>query len=72
MIKMFLITLTLTTYTITCPPNYYYSDASHTCVERPDHNDTNCTARCEDGTESHSRHPAGTCSSHGGVNHWGC
>jgi hypothetical protein len=28
------------------------------------------TARCRDGTYSHSRHHSGTCSHHGGVAEW--
>jgi hypothetical protein len=58
-----------------CPPAFYYSDASHACVERPDHNDNPGladppTADCRDGTVSHSHHHAGSCSSHGGVDHF--
>jgi hypothetical protein len=58
-----------------CPPGFYYSNASSACVERPDHNENPgpadpVTADCRDGTVSHSRHHAGSCSSHGGVDHF--
>lgn len=55
---------------LACPAGFYYSDASKACVERPDHHDEDVTAVCRDGTESHSKHHAGTCSSHGGVQEW--
>jgi hypothetical protein len=39
------------------------------CVELPDDNPVGATARCADGTYSHSEHPeySGTCSDQGGV-----
>jgi hypothetical protein len=52
---------------MSCPfGDYQNSDGD--CVERPDQNcDATTTAKCRDGTCSHSHHHAGTCSSHGGV-----
>lgn len=52
-----------------CPPGYY-TNSYGTCVERPDQNPGNPTALCCDGSESHSQHRSGTCSSHGGVCQW--
>jgi peptidoglycan/xylan/chitin deacetylase (PgdA/CDA1 family) len=40
------------------------------CVERPDSDTNDMTAKCRDGTDSHSRHRTGTCSGHGGVLEW--
>jgi hypothetical protein len=47
-----------------------YKNSSGNCVEDPDGNTSGGTARCADGTESHSQHRSGTCSGHGGVSQW--
>jgi hypothetical protein len=47
-----------------------YQGVSGDCVPRPDAACQVATARCRDGSYSHSEHHAGTCSSHGGVEHW--
>jgi Protein of unknown function (DUF3761) len=52
-----------------CQPGYYPNTYGN-CVERPDQNPNNPTALCCDGSESHSQHRSGTCSSHGGVCQW--
>jgi hypothetical protein len=57
------------TYTYgACAPGTYQA-ASGNCVGSPDQNSSGATARCADGTWSHSEHPyaSGTCSHHGGV-----
>jgi hypothetical protein len=54
--------------TVACPPGTY-QNSSGNCVEHPDGNQ-NGIAVCRDGTESHSQHRSGTCSGHGGVDHW--
>lgn len=51
-----------------CSPGWY-TNKFGSCVEPPDQN-LNGTARCCDGTESHSQHRSGTCSGHGGVCEW--
>jgi hypothetical protein len=48
----------------------YYENVDGRCVERPDANAKGATARCRDGTYSHSRHASGTCSGHHGVAVW--
>ncbi len=48
----------------------YYKNVSGVCVHRPDSNAAGATARCRDGSYSHSRHASGTCSGHGGVRTW--
>ena len=53
---------------IACSPGKY-TNSSGNCVEDPDGNQ-NGVAVCRDGTESHSQHRSGTCSGHGGVDHW--
>lgn len=54
-----------------CPLGTYRASSSH-CVPSPNGNCAGATARCRDGSCSHSEHPnaSGTCSSHGGVAHW--
>ena len=47
-------------------PNTYTNSQGIT-VESPDNNPIGATARCNDGTYSHSLNYQGTCSSHGGV-----
>ena len=51
-----------------CGDNGYIARSGH-CVELPDDNPVGATARCADGTYSHSEHPeySGTCSDQGGV-----
>jgi len=49
---------------------YYRSSDGHH-VHGPDYNHHHVSAHCRDGTLSHSHHHSGTCSSHGGVAHWG-
>jgi hypothetical protein len=53
----------------TCRANYY-ENVNGICVHRPDGNSSGATARCRDGSYSHSRHASGTCSGHGGVARW--
>lgn len=52
-----------------CDPGYYWSRTHGDCVERPDNNPANATARCNDGLYSHSQTPGAdeNCSGHGGV-----
>jgi Protein of unknown function (DUF3761) len=52
-----------------CPFGTYWARSGH-CVERPDWNRHNVTARCRDGSFSHSEHHSGTCSGHHGVARW--
>lgn len=47
-----------------------YTNSDGQQVERPDANSSGATARCKDGTDSHSKHKSGTCSGHGGVDEW--
>jgi uncharacterized protein DUF3761 len=47
-----------------------YVNVDGRCVERPDANAKGATARCRDGTYSHSKHASGTCSGHHGVAVW--
>ncbi len=47
-----------------------YTNSNGNTVESPDGNTTGATARCVDGTYSHSQHHSGTCSGHGGVATW--
>jgi hypothetical protein len=52
----------------------YYRSVDGSCVHRPYHTNHHVdgeTAVCRDGTHSMSHHHAGTCSHHGGVDHWG-
>lgn len=54
-----------------CNTNHYVNVSGHlvhspTCVSEPGHH----TAHCRDGSESFSEHHQGTCSHHGGVDHW--
>jgi hypothetical protein len=48
----------------------YYTSSDGYSVHGPDYNQQNDSATCGDGTLSHSRHHRGTCSGHGGVEHW--
>jgi Protein of unknown function (DUF3761) len=50
----------------TCPYGTYQA-TSGDCVERPDYCYRDLTARCRDGTYSHSESHQGACSHHGGV-----
>lgn len=47
-----------------------YTNSAGNTVESPDYNPTGASAMCVDGTFSHSQTASGTCSSHGGVDHW--
>jgi hypothetical protein len=54
-----------------CNDNHYVNSSgdivhSPTCETEPGHH----TAHCRDGSESFSEHHQGTCSHHGGVDHW--
>lgn len=56
----------------TCEPDYYEA-SSGDCVHRPivaASEPSGATAQCNDGTYSFSEHHSGTCSHHGGVDHW--
>ncbi|MGH6869170.1 MAG: phospholipase D-like domain-containing protein [Methylocella sp.] len=50
-------------------PSGSYQPGSGPCRERPDGSPAGATARCQDSTYSHAKHPhsGGTCSHHGGV-----
>ena len=48
----------------------FYENVDGNCVERPDGNAKGATAKCRDGTYSHSKHASGTCSGHHGVAVW--
>lgn len=58
----------------TYPPQHPgYINAEGRCVPRPTLKDIPGdapTAKCRDGTESHSKNRSGTCSRHGGVAQW--
>ncbi|MGQ4601001.1 DUF3761 domain-containing protein [Nocardia sp. R6R-6] len=50
-----------------------YESADHVCGPRPQQapaTPDGATAQCRDGSYSFSRHRSGTCSHHGGVDHW--
>lgn len=47
-----------------------YTNVDGQQVERPDANTSGATAKCRDGSYSHSQHHSGTCSGHGGVSQW--
>jgi hypothetical protein len=56
-----------------CPAGDYYSVASQQCVPSPEAapaDPSSATAECRDGDYSFSHHISGTCSHHGGVDHW--
>lgn len=55
-----------------CPEGKYRARPSGHCVPSPNGHCAGATAFCRDGTCSHSEHPqaGGTCSSHGGVDHY--
>ena len=44
-----------------------YTNVDGNEVERPDSSSSGASAKCKDGTYSHSQHRSGTCSGHGGV-----
>ncbi|MDG3015750.1 DUF3761 domain-containing protein [Speluncibacter jeojiensis] len=47
-----------------------YANTYGDCVHSPDGDSGGATARCNDGTYSHSRSRSGTCSGHDGVASW--
>ena len=47
-----------------------YTNVDGNTIESPSSNQSGATARCKDGTYSHSQHRSGTCSGHGGVAEW--
>lgn len=56
-----------------CPLSDHYVNSDKHCVLRPIRSEghlSGASARCRDGSESFSRHHSGTCSSHGGVDHF--
>jgi hypothetical protein len=56
----------------TCDEDYYEASSGH-CVHRPvaaASAPDGASAQCRDGTYSFSEHHRGTCSHHGGVDHW--
>lgn len=53
---------------VQCGPGF--DEEQPGCIERPDPNSGGASARCRDGSYSHSRHHSGTCSGHGGVAEW--
>jgi septum formation inhibitor MinC len=55
--------------TITTSPKTYVNSAGNT-VQSPNNIPAGATARCRDGSYSHSQSRSGTCSSHGGVATW--
>lgn len=48
----------------------YYRSSDGSRIHGPDYSRRNVAAHCADGTLSHSHHAQGTCSHHGGVEHW--
>lgn len=54
---------------LSVPPDTY-TNVDGNQVESPDYNSNGATAMCVDGTFSHSQNPQGTCSGHGGVDHF--
>jgi hypothetical protein len=58
-------------FAYTCNDNHYVNSSGHwvhspSCGTEPDHQE----AVCRDGSVSFSEHRRGTCSHHGGVEHW--
>lgn len=47
-----------------------YTNVDGNTIESPSSNQSGATAKCKDGTYSHSQHRSGTCSGHGGVAEW--
>jgi hypothetical protein len=47
-----------------------YTNVDGNQVERPDGSSAGASAKCNDGSYSHSQHRSGTCSGHGGVDQW--
>jgi hypothetical protein len=47
-----------------------YTNVDGNQVERPDSSSAGASAKCNDGSYSHSQHRSGTCSGHGGVDQW--
>ncbi|WP_227982833.1 DUF3761 domain-containing protein [Nocardia spumae] len=54
---------------VSCPAGDY-ENVDHACVPRPGQDPDGATAQCRDGSYSYSRNHRGTCSHHGGVDHW--
>ena len=57
-------------HTATLCSRGYYKNVSGHCVQSPSSSSVGATARCRDGTFSHSEHASGTCSHHGGAAVW--
>jgi hypothetical protein len=58
-------------FAYTCNDNHYVNSSGHrvhspSCGTEPDHQES----LCRDGSVSFSEHRRGTCSHHGGVEHW--
>nr|WP_235916174.1 DUF3761 domain-containing protein [Spelaeibacter cavernicola] len=51
-----------------CSGGYINSDGN--CIPSPNGDSSGATARCKDGSLSHSQHRSGTCSGHHGVAEW--
>lgn len=47
-----------------------YTNSDGNVIESPSSNQSGATAKCKDGSYSHSQHRSGTCSGHGGVAEW--
>lgn len=47
-----------------------YTNVDGNVIESPSSNQSGATAKCRDGSYSHSQHRSGTCSGHGGVAQW--
>jgi len=47
-----------------------YTNVDGNSIESPSSNQSGATAKCKDGSYSHSQHRSGTCSGHGGVAEW--
>lgn len=47
-----------------------YTNVDGNVIESPSDNQSGATAKCRDGSYSHSQHRSGTCSGHGGVAEW--
>lgn len=56
--------------TTTTQPTNTYTNVDGNTIESPSSNQSGATAKCRDGSYSHSQHRSGTCSGHGGVAEW--
>jgi hypothetical protein len=57
-------------FAFACNNNYYVNVSGHSFTRRRARPSPATTRRTGDGSESFSEHHQGTCSHHGGVDHW--